>query len=332
MSTDLATTAGAPEPRRAYATSALSLREIDRIADYAADSRYFEKATSKAQCFMKILAGQELGLSPTQSLAYLHIVEGKPTMDATMVRARIRQSERYDYRIERFDDEGATIIIVDKGKDLEPVTFDKAAAQKAELLGKNVWKRYPRAMYLARATTVAARTYCADIFNGPVYTPDEVGATIEVNAEGEITRVETGKQRTETDPPKTVTPLAASAAEAPPSPATEAPAHAAPETALETRAAVTDDAQADPAPETALQPRETLEIAGPAPLPTDAIAYIEVELARLHLPEEVVMELTSEVSLRHDFSTYSWRELSTAENAKEFIKAARKRAKELAPA
>jgi len=107
---------------------------------------------------------------------------------------------------------------------------------------------------------------------------------------------------------------------------------ATPETALETRAGVTDDAQTDPAPETALQPRETLEIAGPAPLPADAIAYIEVELARLHLPEDVVMELTSEVSLRHDFSTYSWRELSTAENAKEFIKAVRKRAKELAAA
>ena len=41
------------------------------------------------------------------------------------------------------------------------------------------WKNFPRNMLYARAISNGAKWHCPDVFGGPVYTPDELGATID---------------------------------------------------------------------------------------------------------------------------------------------------------
>jgi len=47
------------------------------------------------------------------------------------------------------------------------------------------WEKYPRNMVFARAITNGARWYCPDVFNGPIYTPDELGAEVVIDSQGD---------------------------------------------------------------------------------------------------------------------------------------------------
>ena len=53
------------------------------------------------------------------------------------------------------------------------------------LTGKNAhsWKHYPRNMLFSRAISNGAKWYCPDLFGGPVYTPDEMDAIVDVQGE-----------------------------------------------------------------------------------------------------------------------------------------------------
>ncbi len=64
------------------------------------------------------------------------------------------------------------------------VAFTLADARAANVVGKDVWKRYPRAMLYARAFTEGARIVGPDLLCGVQYTPEELGA--EVNSDGEV--------------------------------------------------------------------------------------------------------------------------------------------------
>jgi hypothetical protein len=62
----------------------------------------------------------------------------------------------------------------DTGEELE-VSWTMEDAARAKLGGKDVWKQYPRAMLLARATSELARALFADVLGGMRYTPEELG-------------------------------------------------------------------------------------------------------------------------------------------------------------
>ena len=68
------------------------------------------------------------------------------------------------------------------------ITFTKADAERAGLLGKGVWKQYPQAMLRARAISALCRVLCPDAIRG-VYTPEELGAPTVVN-NGDVITVE----------------------------------------------------------------------------------------------------------------------------------------------
>lgn len=150
------------------------------IAEYFAKSGYFKDARTTEQCFTKIFAGQELGVGPTTAMTMLHILAGKITMDATLVGAKIKMSGRYDYEIRKSDEHGCEIEFFQNRKSQGTSTFTTEDAQRAGLTGGN-WKTYPRDMMRSRAMTRGARMYCPDVFNGAVYTPEELDGNTEQN-------------------------------------------------------------------------------------------------------------------------------------------------------
>src|SRR5690606_6797084 len=132
------------------------------------------------QAMVKAMFGRAFGLSEVESQWGLHVVPGKPpSLSATLVGARIKASGRYDYRpLERTNAKAAIAFyerIDGKWVHVGDATFTVEDAKRADLLSKDPWKKYPRAMLFNRALTEGARVYCPDIYFGNgIYCPEEL--------------------------------------------------------------------------------------------------------------------------------------------------------------
>jgi len=160
-------------------TKALSLRgDIDlmTLGDVMVQSGFFQDSRQAAQAVVKILAGRELGFGPIASMTGVNVIKGRVTLSANLIAAAIKRSGRYNYRVTKQDDKGCTVEFFEGGQSIGQSTFDEADAKAAGLAAGDNWRKYPRNMYFARAISNGAKWFCPDIFGGPVYTPDEMGA------------------------------------------------------------------------------------------------------------------------------------------------------------
>lgn len=172
------------------------------LAERIADTEFVPKALRKRPHAVMacVLAGHELGIQPMQSLGKIHMVEGRPTMSAEMMRAVVLHA---GHEI-RYGKVTNTAVVV-KGRRAEDAGDEDAwqtigytmdDAKTAGLAGKSNWKRMPMDMLLARATARLCRLIFPDVLGGLSYTPEEVSegdvvdyddmgtaATVEVEAE-----------------------------------------------------------------------------------------------------------------------------------------------------
>lgn len=154
------------------------LTEITAIAEHFYRSGMFPDLASEAQAVVKILAGQEIGIGPFEAMRGIDVIKGKTALSAGLIGARIKASGRYDYSIIRLDDQGCEIRFFDQGQPLTPHSiFERVDAERAGLLGRDMYSKFPRNMYFARALSNGARWHCPDVFGGAVYTPDELKST-----------------------------------------------------------------------------------------------------------------------------------------------------------
>lgn len=165
---------------------------ISEMGTVFVKSGFFQDVRDQSQAIVKILAGQELGVSPIASMTGVYIVKGKPSMGANLIAACIKKSGRYNYKVRKLDDKECEIEFFERfeaGGKLESsgvsrFTFDDAK----RALTQNIDK-FPRNMLFARAMSNGAKWYCPSIFAGGVYTPDELGAKVEYDESGEIKNV-----------------------------------------------------------------------------------------------------------------------------------------------
>jgi hypothetical protein len=157
--------------------------EFQQVSKLFADSGLFSDTKTQAQCFVKIMAGAEMGLPPFTAMNAFHIIQGKVVMTASNIAARIKASGRYNYRILEKTASRCSIEFTEGGKPSHTETWDVARASKANV--KNMDK-FPDAMLFSRAISAGARVACPDVI-GSYYTPEELGA--DVNEEGEVVTV-----------------------------------------------------------------------------------------------------------------------------------------------
>jgi hypothetical protein len=184
--------------------AAYTLAEITSIGEVFAKSGYFKDATDMAKAVTKVLAGQELGLGPMTSMTGIHVVQGKPTLSASLVGALIKRSGRYDYRVKTLTDTECLLWFYERGEKVGESRFTLEDAKAAGLLGNQTWQKFVRNMLHSRALTNGARWYCPDVFGGAVYTPDEMGAVVDGET-GEVVSVPEPEPAPE---PTVVVPLA----------------------------------------------------------------------------------------------------------------------------
>lgn len=144
-------------------------------------SGYFSDVKDASQAIIKILAGRELGFSALVSMAGIHIIRGRVTVGANLLAALIKRSSKYNYKIIKLDNAVCELAFFEEGEEAGISVFTIEDAKKA---GCQNLDKFPRNMLFARALSNGVRWFAPDISNVPIYTPEEMGAT--VNDEGEI--------------------------------------------------------------------------------------------------------------------------------------------------
>lgn len=185
-----------PHPRGAASVAHHFVARLDehwRLAKMLVASGLLPRAVTKPEQAMAImLKGHELSLPPMQAFASLHIIEGVPTLAASLMMALCVRDAECKFRVLRKDAEGAEVEIQRPGWEPYIGSFTKQDAERVKyrtreglkpLLAKDNWVNFPVAMYFSRAVSDACRTVCPDILAG-MYTPEEVLPEMVVADEG----------------------------------------------------------------------------------------------------------------------------------------------------
>jgi len=147
--------------------------------------------------FLAFEYGAMLGLHPLAALMGIHVIEGKPSASAGLISALIRTAgHRLRVTTKGNWDDGTFEAIAELVRsDDEDFTFravwTRKDAERAGLLGKDNWVKYPRSMAKSRAITEVAREGAEEALMGVHYTPEELGAAVDAN--GEVLVVEEGE-------------------------------------------------------------------------------------------------------------------------------------------
>ena len=171
-----------------------TVEDLARVGDVFVKSGFFADTRDAAQAIVKVMAGQELGFAPIASMTGVYIVKGKVSLSANLIAAAVKRSGRYTFRVRQHDAKICEIEFfeLDKAGNKESIgvsSFTMQEATQAGLASSATWKNFPRNMLYARAMSNGAKWYCPDVFGGPVYTPDELGATIDGET-GEVIDIE----------------------------------------------------------------------------------------------------------------------------------------------
>ena len=150
---------------------AMPFNEIMTMAQTFADSGMFTDAKAMGQAFVKIQAGQEIGIPPFAAMSGIHIIQGKPAIGAGLMSATVKGSGKYDYKVIQLDDKACSLDFYQGAEKLGNSTFTIEEAKKAQT--KNIDK-FPKNMLFARAISNGVKWYTPDVFAGPVYVPEEM--------------------------------------------------------------------------------------------------------------------------------------------------------------
>ncbi|MGV0870067.1 hypothetical protein [Corynebacterium kalidii] len=126
-----------------------------------------------------------LGIGRIHVLTSIAVINGRPSPSADLMAAMVRA---HGHKLRVWGDDTAAHAEIVRADDPDftfRADWDEAKARKAGLWGnKGPWTQYPAAMLRARAISEVVRMGAQDVMAGGIYTPEELGAT--VNAEGEV--------------------------------------------------------------------------------------------------------------------------------------------------
>lgn len=136
--------------------------------------------------------GHELQLSPMVAVNNIAVINGKPTLSADIMAAVVKRSPEYGgikwlQQNEKVAECEITRILSNGEKEVITSKFTIEDAEKAGLLGRDNWRKYPRRMLKHRCQSYGLRDMFPDILAG-LYTPEEM-ESVEVPQERNVTPV-----------------------------------------------------------------------------------------------------------------------------------------------
>ena len=149
------------------------LRQFSNMAHQAGDLLPGH-LRSPAHVGLVIAAGGELGLGPVESIRGIHLVKGKPVLDASVMLAIVgRNGVMVSYP--QYTNEAVTVCLEREGRKPFECTWTMEDANRAGLTGNPTWKKFPRSMLRSRAVSEGIRAYCPDLLTA-AYVPGELSA------------------------------------------------------------------------------------------------------------------------------------------------------------
>jgi hypothetical protein len=139
------------------------------------------------------LTGRELGIGMMESIRGINVIQGKPSVSPQLMLALSRRTGE----LEKFavhapgkpgvppDHTGAECHVKRKGEPDHVTVFGPSEAKALGLAGKDNYSKQAPVMYQWRAVAANLRVTFPDAISG-LYTPDELGADVTVDAEGEM--------------------------------------------------------------------------------------------------------------------------------------------------
>ena len=143
-----------------------------------------------------ILTGREVGIGPMESLSKINVIDGRPSMSAELMRSLVMR-DGHEIRYPTLTD---TKVVAEGrragSESWTTVTWSMTDAQRVGVASKDVWKKYPRQMLSARATSELCRLLFPDALGGISYTPEELDGEPEGTDSPTEARGATVKRRT----------------------------------------------------------------------------------------------------------------------------------------
>lgn len=132
-----------------------------------------------------ILTGREMGLGPMQSLRDIYVVDGKPSLSANLLLARLREGgvvileskcdNDHAWIRARRRDTGEIAEVEWTYAEAEQITYRKKGGATGKLVEKDNWRNYRPDMLWARAVGRLARRLGPDLIGAAMpYTSEEV--------------------------------------------------------------------------------------------------------------------------------------------------------------
>lgn len=154
----------------------MKFEDMRSMSDIFFQSKVFKDLPSAAMALVKIQAGQELGVAPFAAMSGIYIIQGRPTVGAAIIASKIKASPKYNYKIKKIDDSICSIDFFESDEFIGNSQFTIDDAKKAGT--QNIGK-HPRNMLFARAISNGQKWFAPDVFDGPVYTPEDFNVTTE---------------------------------------------------------------------------------------------------------------------------------------------------------
>lgn len=149
----------------------MPITEIMTMGKAFVESGMFPDVKSAAMAVVKIQAGQEIGIAPFAAMTGIHIIQGRPTVGAGLIASKVKSSGKYDYKVVEMSDKKCSLDFYQGKEMIGNSTFTIEDARKAQT--KNIDK-FPKNMLFARAVSNGVKWFTPDVFNSPVYTPEEM--------------------------------------------------------------------------------------------------------------------------------------------------------------
>lgn len=158
----------------------MPVNDIMTMAKTFVESGMFADTKQAAQAFVKIQAGQEIGLAPFAAMSGINIILGKPTFGAGVIASSVKGSQKYDFKVKELNDKLCSIDFFEGKEFIGNSTFTIEDAKKQST--KNLDK-FPKNMLYARAISNGQKWFCPDVFQMAVYVPEEMPEPITEDVE-----------------------------------------------------------------------------------------------------------------------------------------------------
>ena len=166
----------------------IPLEQLERIADKLANSNVIPAAYKRKpfDLFAVAMKGRELGIGVWEALSSIHAINGVMTASARLMLGLVYK-KLPNARLKFIESPDRCEVLARRSPDDEwqKFCFTLDDAKKMGLLDKANWKKMPKAMLRARATSVACGAMFPDCVIG-MYTPEEIDPNVSVDTEGEV--------------------------------------------------------------------------------------------------------------------------------------------------